>query len=404
MAERAYALSQSGWLSLLHGEGQQAIRRAQEAIELADAHHDASVLTSAMTTKGSALLPADEGVELLHRAGDYAAAHGLWFEHGRTLVNLAQQGLADPSKLDESVSLARRAVQVGERFELESLRTFATSQLATMLFHRGDWDEASDLSHSVLGSNRQTDATALTRLGSIYARSANKQAESTLERAWAVSEELDEIGHVSAACAAWAEFCWITGREQDPRLSRCVEVMMYALEGELVTSANRIAVWLSQLGSPRISVDRLELTHELAQRAFDTWIRGNAPYDRAVARLVRRSGEELASLEVLETLGATAVAAKYRQQLRAAGFSVPRGRSRETRSHPAGLTARQAEVLELLSTGLTNAQIADTLFLSLRTVEKHVSAVLGKLNVATRAEAVAEATARSLLEGTATQI
>ena len=93
-------------------------------------------------------------------------------------------------------------------------------------------------------------------------------------------------------------------------------------------------------------------------------------------------------LEILEELGAVPVAAKFRKRLRDKGMTVPRGKSRQARAHPAGLTARQAEVLELLTEGLTNTEIADQLFLSLRTVENHVSAILSKLHVTNREEAV----------------
>jgi DNA-binding CsgD family transcriptional regulator len=56
---------------------------------------------------------------------------------------------------------------------------------------------------------------------------------------------------------------------------------------------------------------------------------------------------------------------------------------------PAGLTSREAEVLDLVGAGLSNAQIAALLGLSGRTVENHVSAILRKLGVRTRGEAVA---------------
>lgn len=52
-----------------------------------------------------------------------------------------------------------------------------------------------------------------------------------------------------------------------------------------------------------------------------------------------------------------------------------------------GLTGRQLEILRLLSAGLTNAEIAARLVLSVRTVDHHVSAVLQKLGVSSRAEA-----------------
>jgi DNA-binding NarL/FixJ family response regulator len=71
--------------------------------------------------------------------------------------------------------------------------------------------------------------------------------------------------------------------------------------------------------------------------------------------------------------------------------SVPRGPTRRTRDNPAGLTDRQVDVLALLAGGMTNAEIADRLVLSVRTVDHHVSAILGKLDVATRQQATVRA-------------
>lgn len=66
--------------------------------------------------------------------------------------------------------------------------------------------------------------------------------------------------------------------------------------------------------------------------------------------------------------------------------------SRGAGSHPMGeLSARESEVLDLVARGLDNHAIARRLFLSTKTVQNHVSAILGKLGVAGRAEAVARA-------------
>jgi DNA-binding NarL/FixJ family response regulator len=62
-----------------------------------------------------------------------------------------------------------------------------------------------------------------------------------------------------------------------------------------------------------------------------------------------------------------------------------------TRAHPAGLTGRQAEILRLLADGMSNAEIAERLVVSVRTVDHHVSAVLQKLGVTSRREAAAAA-------------
>ncbi len=127
------------------------------------------------------------------------------------------------------------------------------------------------------------------------------------------------------------------------------------------------------------------------------WESMGLPYQRALALMHGEEDARLQALEQFETVGATAVAAKLRQMLRAEGVSVPRGRSQTIRDHAVGLTARQAEILELLSEGLTNIEIADRLFVSPRTVEHHVAAVMSKIDASSRDDAVAKAANQGLL-------
>jgi DNA-binding NarL/FixJ family response regulator len=81
---------------------------------------------------------------------------------------------------------------------------------------------------------------------------------------------------------------------------------------------------------------------------------------------------------------------RLRKSLRDTGVrGIPRGPRPSTRENPAGLTNRQLEVLAFMAEGSSNAEIAERLFISAKTVDHHVSAILAKLEARTRAEAVA---------------
>jgi DNA-binding NarL/FixJ family response regulator len=70
---------------------------------------------------------------------------------------------------------------------------------------------------------------------------------------------------------------------------------------------------------------------------------------------------------------------------------IPRGPRPATQAHPAHLTQREAEILALIEEGRRNAEIAERLYLSPRTVAHHISSILAKLGVQSRTEAVREA-------------
>jgi DNA-binding NarL/FixJ family response regulator len=104
------------------------------------------------------------------------------------------------------------------------------------------------------------------------------------------------------------------------------------------------------------------------------------------------------ALAIFEDLGAAAVATHVRRLLQRRGTAiVASGPRAATRANPAGLTRRQMEVLHLIDQGRTNAQIAEGLFVSPKTVDHHVSAILDKLAVRSRGEAAAFARRSGLL-------
>jgi DNA-binding NarL/FixJ family response regulator len=90
------------------------------------------------------------------------------------------------------------------------------------------------------------------------------------------------------------------------------------------------------------------------------------------------------ALRIFHELGATAAARLTRQRMRQAGIrSIPTGPKATTRTNPMLLTRREREVLDLICRGHTNTEIGKRLFISTKTVDHHVSAVLAKLDVRT---------------------
>jgi DNA-binding CsgD family transcriptional regulator len=155
---------------------------------------------------------------------------------------------------------------------------------------------------------------------------------------------------------------------------------------------------LSRRFSPAVST----LTEEagLPDRWRGAWSRAAAqwrdlgcPYEAALALAGADDDPSLRqALDEFRALDAQPAAAIVAHKLRARGArGLPRGPRPQTRANPAGLTARELEVLALVRDGLRNAEIARRLFVSEKTIDHHVSAILRKLGVRSRGEASAKA-------------
>ena len=168
------------------------------------------------------------------------------------------------------------------------------------------------------------------------------------------------------------------------------------------------ALWLKILGET--DAPATEITTRLRppyqrhiagawREAASAWGELGCPYEQAIALSAGDEPARREALALFDKIGAIPAAARLRREMRAGGTrSVPRGPIGKTRANPAGLTGRQAQVFALLVKGLSNSQIARRLSISPKTAEHHVSAIIARLGVTTRAEAAAAALARGLFD------
>jgi DNA-binding CsgD family transcriptional regulator len=201
---------------------------------------------------------------------------------------------------------------------------------------------------------------------------------------------------------ARAEAAWLAG---DLAAVRAIAGPAYkeASRGGYAPLQAELSYWLTKAGQ---AVTPVTSEHPYALQAAGRWREAAAawqaagyPYEHAAALAESPDAQDrLAALAELDALGAAPLARLVRAGLRRLGVAhVPRGPATVTRQNPAGLTDRQVQVLQLVGQGCTNAEIADRLVISTRTVDSHVAAVLAKLGVATRWAAAARAKDLGLL-------
>lgn len=285
-------------------------------------------------------------------------------------------------RIVEAESDYQRGVVFCDDRELATYGSCLRGRHALAAAELGHWDDAVRAAEEVLATNSSpvNQLTSRVALAQVRIRRGEGGAEVVLDPAVAWADALGEAPWIVLTRLARVELLWLAGDTSAARDELAVAAA--AVQRTYPAAAAEVGRWRRRLdGVPGFE-------------PAAAWDARGCAYRAALALIDQGDPASLGeALARLETLGALGTARLARSRLRGLGErAVATGRRPSTRRNPLGLTERQQQILELIRDGLTNKEIAARLFISAKTVDHHVSAVLAALGVASRREAAAAGT------------
>ncbi|HEX6743885.1 MAG TPA: AAA family ATPase [Solirubrobacteraceae bacterium] len=405
--ELAMAYSNMAQLRMLASDQPGATLWGERALALAERLGETEIVVHALNNVGAAEMEHEipGGTAKLQRSLALALEAGLEEHVARAYTNLG------------AGSVAIRAYAVGDRHldagiaycaehDLTSWVAYMAGWRARSELDHGRWDAAAATATGVLAAPDvppPTRITPLTVLGRLRARRGDPDVWAPLDEALELSRGMGEVQRVAPVAGARAEARWLAGESE--AIAGETEAAL-GLERPHRWAVGELYLWRRRAGlADAVEPDavaepfRLELDGDWAGAA-ERWTAMGCPYEAALALgHADDDGAQRQGLAELQRLGAHQAARRIARALRERGArDVRRGPRATTRENPAGLTARELEVLALVAEGLRNAEIAGRLFVSEKTAAHHVSAVLRKLGVSSRSQAGAEAARLGIVE------
>ena len=404
--ELAMAYSNRAQLHMLQGQSTEAIAWGNQALALAASLDDEDIESHALNNIGAAKLDSGDpsGHEELERSLALALAGGYEEHAARAYVNLSNDAVMQ-KQFPAAFDYLQRGIAYCDSRDLHAWGSYMAANQAEAWFATGEWERAAEQAAQILQAPDLAPISrimALSVLGHIGVRRGDASGLPLLDEALRLALPTGTVRRIGPPVAACLEAACL----RDDR-DACIEAIQPLAPLIDHSQARR---WVR--AEIAYQLHRAGIRHEIPpdcpepfalqfagqwQEAAHAWRQLGCPYEEARALAEGDAEAQRAALAQFEYLGADAMAARLRRTLRQSGVrGVPRGQRTSTQSNPHALTAREIEVLHLLCDGLRNAQIAERLNRSVRTVDHHVAAIFAKLGVSTRTEAMAAALAAGI--------
>ncbi|SRR5580765_1627912 len=393
--ELALAYSNRAQLRMLASDLAGTREWGQRTLELVDELDDGAgrteVRVHALNNLGTIELAVgdpDAGAALLLESLSGARRADLHEHAARAYCNLASTAVLQRRHDDADRYLVEGIDYCIDR-DLDTWTLYLQGWKATHHLDRGEHEASRRMAETVL---RRGDLASigviepLVTLAQLTARLGEPDPERFTDRAAELAKDMREVQRIAPVIAARCEVAWVSGHPE-----RAQEIATEAWPGiadaDCTWNRGAIARWcvgIDDGGRPVAAPFAAESAGRWREAA-DLWGALGCPFESGLA--LARSGERdliTEATSIFERIGAHGAADRARALLRAHGWAAPRATRPSTRANPAGLTPREAEVLTLVEDGLTDAAIAARLFISSRTAEHHVAAILAKLGVSSR--------------------
>jgi DNA-binding CsgD family transcriptional regulator/tetratricopeptide (TPR) repeat protein len=412
--ELAMALSTQAQLAMLDRRFSDVIGPSRQAVALAREFARPDIEAHALNNLSQAtwIEDAKASRQTIRESIDIALRHNDIYNVARGYTNATFQEM-ELLNFAAAEEVALRGIAYVADHELDGYKSYLSGALAWALLHQGRLEEAeapatvsfdlsappSDEPQASISARAFTGACSHIWLAARRGLPIPVTARAHID---AFMLAADEMQRLNTHAVMLAELAWLGLESQEVALSALRQVSVRA---ESLTAVAESAIWLWRF-DPTTDLSglldvalpyRLEATGDIAGAAA-LWADLGAPFDMAMALAQGTVEQRLHAIQIFTRMGAAAPAQKLVEDLRREGYrEVPHRPRQSTLLNPLGLTNRQLDVLRALSEGLSNQDIGARLFVSPKTIDHHVSAILAKLEVASRGEAAAKARKLSLI-------